>query len=140
MSNDSTRVSAEHFAYVAARTTSEDDFLRNLKDAAREAGIPPINIAPEQASFMQILLKSVGAKRVVEVGTLAGYSAIAMARALPADGHVDTIELLEAHAAFAQSWADKPESGVAGRVTVHQGGGMDVLPRLATVGSEPSPA
>lgn len=132
MSDSSSLVTAEHFAYVAARTTAEDDFLRSLKTAARDAGIPPINIAPEQASFMQILLKAAGVKRVVEVGTLAGYSAIAMARALPADGHVDTIELLEKHAQFAQSWADKPESGVAGRVTVHQGGGMDVLPGLAT--------
>jgi predicted O-methyltransferase YrrM len=132
MSDTSTRVTAEHFAYVAARTTPEDDFLRDLKAAARAAGIPPINIAAEQAAFMQILLRAIGAKRVVEVGTLAGYSAIAMARALPADGRVDTIELLAKHAEFAQAWADKPASGVAGRVTVHQGGGMDVLPSFET--------
>lgn len=132
MSDSSSLVTAEHFAYVAARTAAEDDFLRALKAAARAAGIPPINIAPEQASFMQILLKAAGAKRVVEVGTLAGYSAIAMARALPADGRVDTIELLAKHATFAQAWADKPDSGVAGRVTVHCGGGMDVLPQFAT--------
>jgi len=128
MSNESSRVTAEHFAYVAARTTPEDDFLRDLKAAAREAGIPPINIAPEQASFMQILLKAIQAKVVIEVGTLAGYSAIAMARALPDGGRVETVELLEKHAQFAQAWADKPESGVAGKVAVHQGGGMDVLP------------
>jgi predicted O-methyltransferase YrrM len=130
MSAESGAVTRAHFEYVAARTRGEDDFLRDLKTAAAAAGIPPIWISPEQASLMQILLKVAGARRVVEVGTLAGYSAIAMARALPADGRVDTIELLEAHAAFAQDWADR--SDVAGRVVVHQGAGNDVLPTLAT--------
>jgi predicted O-methyltransferase YrrM len=74
---------AEHFEYLTARTSGDDRFLVELKNAARAAGIPAIWISPEQASLMQILLKSSGARRVVEVGTLAGYSAIAMARALP---------------------------------------------------------
>ena len=83
MSHTSTPVTADHFAYLAARTAGEDDFLRELKRAAAAAGIPEIWISTEQASFMQILLKLVGAETVVEVGTLAGYSAITMARALP---------------------------------------------------------
>lgn len=129
MSDTSTTVSSELFEYVAAHTSGEDDFLRELKKAATEAGIPSIWIAPEQASFQQILLRATGARRVVEVGTLAGYSAIVMARALPDDGRVDTIELMEAHAAFAETWIAK--SNVAGRVTVHRGAGTDVLRGLA---------
>jgi caffeoyl-CoA O-methyltransferase len=78
---------------------------------------------------MQILLTVAKARVVLEVGTLAGYSAIAMARALPADGHVHTIELEAKHADFAEAWIAK--SDVAGRVTVHRGAGLDVLPRFA---------
>jgi len=128
MSNTSTLVTAEHFAYVAERTRGEDPFLVDLKVAAAEAGIPPIWISPEQASFMQILLKGAGAREVVEVGTLAGYSAIAMARALPADGRVRTIELLDAHAEFAEEWIGR--SDVAGRIEVLRGAGADLLATL----------
>ena len=71
MSTHSTLVTEEHFAYLAARTHGEDDFLRDLTRAAEAAGIPAISIAPEQASLMQILLKLAGAPHVVEGGTLA---------------------------------------------------------------------
>lgn len=128
MSAEATLVTARHFAYLAERTVQEDDFLAALKRDARAAGIPPIWISPEQASLMQILLKLVGAETVVEVGTLAGYSAIAMARALPVDGRVQTIELSDAHADFAEAQVAK--SDVAGRVDVLRGAGADVLPRL----------
>lgn len=130
MSEESTRVGADHFRYIAEHTTREDAFLAGLKEAAAAAGIPPIWIAPEQASFMQILLRAAGAKEVVEVGTLAGYSAIVMARALGESGRVRTIEIEPKHAAFAREWAAK--SGVAGRIEVHLGGGMDVLPAFET--------
>lgn len=129
MSASSTPVSSDLIRYLAERTRGEDDFLAQLKVAAEEAGIPPIWISPEQASFMQVLLKAAGAKSVVEVGTLAGYSAIVMARALPEDGEVLTVEVEPAHAAFAREWVDK--SDVAGRVHVHLGPGVDVLPRFA---------
>jgi len=128
MSSTSTVVTREHFAYLAERTRGEDSFLAELKESARAAGIPPIWVSPEQASLMQILLKAAGAKRVLEVGTLAGYSAIAMARALPADGCVDTIELKDEHADFAERWVKK--SDVAGRVRVLRGAGADVLRTL----------
>jgi predicted O-methyltransferase YrrM len=129
MSDVSTLVTAEHFRYVAEHTEREDAFLADLKRAAAAEGIPSIWVAPEQASFMQILLKLARAKEVVEVGTLAGYSAIAMARALPADGLVHTIEIVPKHAEFAKRWVMR--SDVAGRVVVHLGGGMEVLPGFA---------
>ncbi len=125
MSSVSSRVTEEHFRYIAAHTTPEDAFLRDLKSAAHEADIPEQWIAPEQASFLQILLRASGVREVVEVGTLAGYSAICMARALPPGGRVRTIELNPRHADFAEEWISR--SDVAGRVDVHRGAGADVL-------------
>lgn len=128
MSTTSTLVTAEHFRYIAERTVSEDDFLKDLKREAAAAGIPQISICPEQAAFMRILLRLIRAKRVVEVGTLAGYSAICMARALPPDGRVRTIELNPKHADFAESWFKRAD--VADRIELHRGAGMNVLPRF----------
>jgi predicted O-methyltransferase YrrM len=129
MSETSSLVTEQHFEYIASHTQREDGFLRRLKDAARAAGIPPIWIAPEQASFTQILLRVARATEVVEVGTLAGYSAIVMARALPEHGRVRTIEIVPAHAEFARKWV--AQSDVAGRVEVIEGAGMDVLKTFA---------
>lgn len=128
MSIESSEVTARHFRYLAERTTREDDFLQSLKQAAREASIPEISISPEQASFMQIVLKLLGARKVVEVGTLAGYSAITMARALPADGMVRTIEISGNHADFAEDWIAR--SDVAGKVEVCRGQAAKVLPKF----------
>ena len=128
MSAEATLITAEHFRYITERTKPEDDFLRNLKEAARKEGIPAIWISWHQASLMQILLKLRSAREVVEVGTLAGYSAIAMARALPRGGMVHTIELLPKHADFAQHWITK--SDVHDRITLHRGAGSEVLKKL----------
>ena len=128
MSRESIPVTTEHFAYLAARTRSEDDFLRELKAAATAEGIPAIWISPEQGSYMQILLQLQAAREVVEVGTLAGYSAIWMGRALPAGGRVRTIEIEPAHAEFAKRWVAK--SDVADVVEVLLGDGREVLAGL----------
>ncbi len=128
MSATSTPVTPEHFDYIAARTRPEDAFLRALKQAARSAGFPAIWISPEQASFMQILLKLARAREVIEVGTLAGVSAIALARALPprADGgRLVTLELSPERAAFAREWIAR--SDVADRVEVVCGDAAEVL-------------
>ena len=130
MSDTSTPVTSEYFHYLAARTTQEDKFLRDLKAAARAAEIPPIWISPEQGSFMHILLKATRVKDVVEVGTLVGYSAVWMARALPPGGSVQTIEVSKKHADFAERWISK--SDVSDRIRVLRGRGEEVLPRLAT--------
>ena len=128
MSETSTLVTAEHFRYVAEHTVPEDDFLRQLKTEARAAGLPAIWIAPEQAGLMQILLKLCRAKEVVEVGTLAGYSAICLARSLPNGGRVRTVEVSGKHADFAQKWIAK--SDVADRITLYRGAGKDILPKF----------
>jgi len=129
MSQESTVLTKAHFEYVAAHTRAQDAFLTELEQTAAAEGIPSIAIAPEQASFMQILLRAAGVKDVVEVGTLGGYSAISMARALLADGKVWTIEVEPKHADFAEAWIAK--SDVAGKVEVLRGPGAAVLPTLA---------
>jgi predicted O-methyltransferase YrrM len=116
--------------YLAAHTIQEDGFLRELKSEALKEGLPPIWIAPEQGSLMQILLKLAGAREVVEVGTLAGYSAIWMARALPEGGRVRTIEISGRHADFAERWIAR--SDVAGRIRLYRGAGKDILPKFKT--------
>jgi predicted O-methyltransferase YrrM len=130
MSELQTLIDERHVRYIEAHSLAEDPFLKDLKREAATAGIPAIWISPAQAGFMQILLRIGKAREVVEVGTLAGYSAIAMARALPADGHVRTIELEPKHADFAERWIAR--SNVAGQVEVLRGSGLEVLPRMAT--------
>ena len=134
MSAESTVLTEAHIRYLAERTRGDDPFLAELKAAALDAGIPAIWISPEQASFMQILLKTAGAREVVEVGTLAGYSAITMARALPSGGRVRTVELEAKHADFAERWVAK--SDVRDRVKVLRGSGLDVLPTLADASAD----
>ena len=129
MSVEEALVTASHFAYLAERTQGEDELLGELRAAAVPAGLPAISIGPAQGSFLQILLRLAGAREVVELGTLGGYSAIWMARALPAGGRVRTVEAAPRHADFAEQWIAR--SDVAERIEVHRGRGMDVLPGFA---------
>lgn len=91
-------------------------------------GIPAIQVGPSEGQLLYLLLRLVNAKKVVEVGTLVGYSAIRMARALPAGGHLYSIEFDPKHAAVARENIER--AGLADRVTVHVGAGVDVLPSL----------
>jgi len=129
MSVEDTLVTQAHFEYVAAHTRAEDAHLSALRAAAAEAGLPPISIGPAQGSLLGVLLRLVGAREVVEVGTLGGYSATWMARALPAGGRVRTIEYAAKHADFAEAWLAR--SDVAHKVEVHRGAGADVLATFA---------
>lgn len=126
MSETSTPVTAEHFKYLAERTIQDDAFLLDLKAEARAEGIPPIWISVEQGSFIQILLMAARVKDIVEIGTLAGYSAVRMARALPPDGHVRTIEISSRHADFAERWISR--SDVANKIDVIHGNASEILP------------
>lgn len=125
MSDADTLVSARHFEYLRQRTQGDDAFLTQLKQAAREAGIPPIWIGEAQASFLSILMRLCAAKTVVEVGTLAGSTAVVLGRAVGPAGHVTTLELSDAHADFAEHWIAR--SDVAGRVSVVRGPAADAL-------------
>lgn len=92
----------ELYDYLLENFSCDDENLRLLKAEAVVNGIPPIFITPEQGLFLQFLIRSVKAKYVLEIGTLAGYSALVMAEALPADGKIITVEKNVEFAEFAQ--------------------------------------
>lgn len=129
MSTTSTPVDESLFTFIAGTTIPEDGFLRDLRVAATAAGLPEIHIAPEQAAFLQIVLRASNARTVVEVGTLGGYSAIAMARGLPVDGRVITCEIDPHHAAFAREWVVRSDQ--RGKIEVRPGDAADTLRTLA---------
>ena len=114
--------------YLAALFAPEDATLLALREEADRSGLPPISISPDEGRLLQVLLRAVGARRGLEVGTLGGYSAIWMARALPADGHLLTLEIEPAHAEFARRHLER--AGVAERVEVRVGRALDLLPAL----------
>ncbi len=115
--------------YLTAQLVPPDPALEATLAAGDAAGLPPINVAPNQGKLLYLLAKLRGARRILEVGTLAGYSAIWLARALPEDGQLITIEVDPKHAEVArQSLAG---AGLADRAEVRLGAALDVLPSLS---------
>jgi predicted O-methyltransferase YrrM len=98
-----------------------------LRDSAA-AGLPPINVAPNQGKLLQLLALAQGARRILEIGTLGGYSTIWLGRALPADGRLITLEADPKHAVVAG--ANIARAGLADVVEVRLGMALDTLPRL----------
>ncbi len=114
--------------YISSLFAREDELLISLREEADRSGLPPISISPDEGRLLQVLLRAIGARRVLEVGTLGGYSAIWMARALPADGELLSIELDPDHAAFATRYIAR--AGLEARVRIRVGRALDVLPAL----------
>lgn len=104
----------------------QDDAL--LRAFTTPADVPAIMVGPSEGQLVALLCRLASVRRAVEVGTLIGYSALHVARALPADGHLWTIEFDRKHADLAR--ANLAAAGVAGKVTVCDGAGVDVLPTL----------
>ncbi len=114
--------------YIAGLFAQEDDLLRALREDAANAGLPAISVPPETARFLQLLVRAVGATRVLEVGTLGGYSAIWMARAMGDDGSLLSLELDPEHAAFARRYIER--AGLSHAVEVRVGRALQILPTL----------
>jgi len=125
MSTTSTPITEGINAYINSLFSAEDDFLRQLNVEAAAAGIPEISIAPEQTAFLQFLLKTINARHVVEIGSLAGYSAIAMARALPSGGRLIACEVDPNHAAFIRRKIT--EAGLQETIAVLEGPALETL-------------
>jgi len=119
-------------AFVNDTHAPHDAVLQQAFDAPDEHGMPAIQIGPSEGKTLALLLSLVGAQRVVEVGTLAGYSGIWLARALPPGGRLWSIEFDAHHAEVAR--ANFERAGVADRVEVIEGAGLDVLPQLEDQG------
>jgi predicted O-methyltransferase YrrM len=112
-----------------------DPALDAALQGGAEAGLPAIQVSPTQGKLLWILAKMVQARAILEIGTLGGYSTVWLARALPPDGRLITLEVDPAHADVAR--ANIARAGLAGRVELRLGRALDLLPRLAAEGAGP---
>ncbi len=118
--------------YVRELFAQEDETLKAIRPLSAEHGLPQIHIRPEEGRMLQFLLTAIGARCVVEIGALAGYSGVWIVRALPPDGRLITLEVDERHAAFARQVFDW--AGLGERVEVRLGHAPSNLPELAAEG------
>jgi predicted O-methyltransferase YrrM len=116
-------------AYLTGILAPGDDALHAAVADQHAADMPAIEVAPLNGKLLHLLARAIGARRILEIGTLAGYSTIWLARALSPGGLVVTIEAEPLHAAVARRSLER--AGVGDRVEVHIGRGEDVLPTLA---------
>lgn len=114
--------------YIAERFAPEDPALTAALADSEAAGLPPISVSAAQGSLLNLLAQATGARTILEIGTLGGYSTIWLARALPADGKVVTLEASPKHAAVAQRNLER--AGVADKVEIQVGPAQETLPRL----------
>ncbi|MBS1966821.1 MAG: O-methyltransferase [Chloroflexi bacterium SZAS-1] len=121
--------------YITARLIPPDPVLEAALAATAAAGIPMINVAPNQGKLLYVLAVAHGARTILEIGTLAGYSTIWLARALPADGRLITLEYEPKHAEVAR--ANIARAGLAAQVEVRVGAALDTLPQLAAEDAGP---
>ena len=115
-------------AYLESELAGEDEVLAAVRRSIEEAGLPPINVTSLQGKFLHVLARLIGARRVLEIGTLAGYSTVWMARALPAGGRLVTLEVEARHAEVAR--ANIERARLAPTVEVRLGPALELLPGL----------
>ncbi|HEY6813896.1 MAG TPA: class I SAM-dependent methyltransferase [Croceibacterium sp.] len=123
-------------SFFADRLAPSDPVLDAVLAANVAAGLPPHDVSPLQGRFLEILVRMTGARRVLEIGTLGGYSSIWMARALPADGRLFTLEADSRHAAVARD--NLAHAGVAERVELREGAALERSPCSCAKGASRS--
>ncbi|MFF9341763.1 MULTISPECIES: O-methyltransferase [unclassified Streptomyces] len=121
--------------YVTDLLVPADEALTAALADSAAAGLPEIAVAPNQGKFLHLLARTQGARRILEIGTLGGYSTIWLARALPADGRLITLEHDPRHAGVARG--NLARAGLADRVEVRTGPALDTLPLLEEEGAGP---
>jgi caffeoyl-CoA O-methyltransferase len=114
--------------YIRDLVGKEDDVLKGVAHSVEEYDIPPISVSVNQGKFLHVMALAVGAKRILEIGTLAGYSTIWMARALPPDGTLITLEFDPKHAEVARK--NIARASLSDRVEVRVGKALDSLQQL----------
>jgi caffeoyl-CoA O-methyltransferase len=119
-------------AYVARVYAPEDEVLREIRERSTRAGLPDIQLAALDARHLEILARACRARRAVEIGTLGGYSGVAILRGMEPDGVLDTVEIEPKHAEIARESFRK--SGFTARARVHVGSAQKILPRLTRRG------
>lgn len=121
--------------YIDEHLVGEDEALKAALEANAAAGLPAINVSANQGKLLMLLAQSIGARRILEIGTLGGYSTIWLARALPPGGHLITLEFDPKHADVAR--ANIGNAGLSRMVQVRVGAALDTLPQLAGEGRGP---
>ncbi|ELK39939.1 O-methyltransferase [Brevibacillus agri] len=115
--------------YFTQKFVSADPILEAVLENNASAGLPPIDVAPNQGKFLHLLARIQGARTILEIGTLGGYSTIWLARALPADGRLITLEAAPKHAEVAK--ANIARAGLESVVEIRLGDALDSLSALA---------
>jgi len=115
--------------YIAEHCAVEDDALRRAHEDSVTAGLPVMNVSATEGKLLHVLARSIAAKRILEIGTLGGYSAIWLARALPADGKMISLEINQHHAEVARK--NIARAGLSGKVEVRVAPALDSLTRIA---------
>src|SRR5215212_9775189 len=121
--------------YITDLFVPPDPALDAAIQATSDAGMPLINVAPNQGKLLHILALSHGARAILEIGTLGGYSTIWLARALPADGRLITLEADPKHAAVARGNIER--AGLAHIIELRLGPALETLPRIVAEGLGP---
>jgi len=122
-------------AYITGVLVAPDPVLAAALEASAAAGLPPISVAPNEGKLLHLLARLRRANTILEIGTLAGYSTIWLARALPPTGRLVTLESDPKHAKVAR--ANISRAGLADRVELRLGLALDTLPSLASEGKGP---
>jgi predicted O-methyltransferase YrrM len=121
--------------YITDALIPSDSALDAALEASAAAGLPQIQVSPSQGKFLHLLARAMGAHRILEIGTLGGYSTIWLARALPPGGRLITLEADPHHADIAG--ANISHAGLADVVELRLGRALDTLPQLANEGVAP---
>jgi predicted O-methyltransferase YrrM len=122
-------------SYIGENLVPADPVLEAALRASSDAGLPPISVSPSQGKLLHLLARARGARTILEIGTLGGYSAIWLARALPPGGRLITLEAEPRHAEVAR--ANLAHAGLADVAEVRVGPALDTLPKLQAGGDGP---
>jgi predicted O-methyltransferase YrrM len=122
-------------AYIAESFLGEDPALEAALAASEAAGMPPIQVAPLQGKFLMMLAAAMGARKILEIGTLGGYSTIWLARGLAEGGKLVTLDMNADYAEVARR--NIANAGLGDRVEVRVGKALDTLPKLHAEGAGP---
>ncbi len=121
--------------YLENLFSANDDALQAALEESDRNGLPQINVSANEGRLLHILARLSGAKRILEIGTLGGYSTIWLARALPEGGSLLTLEYSPKHATVAR--ANIERAGLGDKVEVRVGAGLDLLPQIEANGEGP---